>query len=131
VRISEESFPEETPTFASLLVISNEYGYFVAGTPSGTCSSTLLGHLANWWTGFTVGKVADLRSEFANAESQSTVELEKKRDVAIDIGVVSHIKLTADEQKLLVATTTGDILIYDAIGLFQGYVSNPQILSNT
>ncbi|OZJ06763.1 hypothetical protein BZG36_00416 [Bifiguratus adelaidae] len=105
VRISEESFPEETPAYASLLVISNEYGYFVAGTPSG----------------FTVGKVGDLRSEFANTESQSTVELEKKRDVAIDIGVVSHIKLTADEQKLLVATTTGDILIYDAIGLFQGH----------
>lgn len=40
VNLSESPFDNEKyPSHVSLLVCSSKYGYFVAGTPKGTCNS--------------------------------------------------------------------------------------------
>ncbi|KAJ2888145.1 hypothetical protein GGI21_006765, partial [Coemansia aciculifera] len=108
LRISDHPFSvnrRETPAYSKLLAISNTYGYMVAGTP----------------TGLSVFKTSDAEAELAKGISKGTntaVSLSARSEIDLSrFGKPTHVSISADELQVLIATITGNILVFSAAAL--------------
>ncbi|KAJ1962586.1 hypothetical protein GGI12_002560, partial [Dipsacomyces acuminosporus] len=117
LRISDKPFStnrRETPAYSRLLAISNTYGYMVAGTPRG----------------ISVFKTTDAETALVTAEDTPTnapVALPQLREIDLaSHGTVTHVGVSSDELKVVVATMKGAILIFSALSLLQNGSNSPQ-----
>ncbi|ORZ09797.1 hypothetical protein BCR42DRAFT_494749 [Absidia repens] len=87
----------EYPATVSLLACSGKYGYFVAG------------HI----DGFAFGETKRLRTAFYDSEEGATSMLDDKIIVPLQFRI-HQIRLSCDEQTILVAQSNGTLLTYSA-----------------
>ncbi|KAJ2807780.1 hypothetical protein H4R20_001140 [Coemansia guatemalensis] len=95
----------ETPAYSRLLAISSQYGYMVAGTPQG----------------LAVFQTRDAQDELFAGSSKGTntaTTLKARKDVDLTShGQVTHVGVSADEQRVVVCTIGGKILVFSAQSL--------------
>ncbi|KAJ3024423.1 UNVERIFIED_CONTAM: hypothetical protein HDU68_008173 [Siphonaria sp. JEL0065] len=89
--------PEETVCY-NLLAISNKFGYVVYGMQSGF--------------GFALTK--DVREAMSKAHARQLVDVSTKVEVEIPDDLVNQIRLSSDEQTVLIGLTSGKISLYRA-----------------
>ncbi|GES78058.1 nucleoporin NUP42 [Rhizophagus clarus] len=95
IKLSEDVFDEKSiPSYSSLLVVSNLYGYFVAGTSKG----------------FIYASTENLRKAFKEASNEPF-----NQGIHIDIleGRVHFLRLTSDQLTIVVGIEGGRALCYD------------------
>ncbi|KAJ3090807.1 hypothetical protein HK102_002594, partial [Quaeritorhiza haematococci] len=88
------------PANASLLTISNKYGYVVFGTN----------------TGFGVAFTKDIIKVFTDGPEKKVLEFRSSKNITVQDesdAKVLHLKLSADELTIVVGLTNGYILLYD------------------
>lgn len=106
VSLQAENFAlTKYPATVSLLACSSKHGHFSAATN----------------TGFVFGQTKALRSTFYKTEKRSVSELEEKIEVALE-KPVQQVRYSAEEDKLLIALTEGELLVY-AVSDIQANVS--------
>ncbi|KAJ2608242.1 hypothetical protein H4S08_004521, partial [Coemansia sp. RSA 1365] len=97
----------ETPAYSRLLAISNQYGYMVAGTPQG----------------LVVFQTRDAQDELFAGSSKGTntaTTLKARKDIDLTShGQVTHVGVSADEQRVIVCTIDGNILVFSAQSLVE------------
>ncbi|KAJ2082121.1 hypothetical protein H4R24_001817 [Coemansia sp. RSA 988] len=95
----------ETPAYSRLLAISSQYGYMVAGTPQG----------------LVVFQTRDAQDELFAGSTKGTntaTTLKARKDIDLTShGQVTHVGISADEQRVVVCTISGKILVLSAQSL--------------
>ncbi|KAH9264886.1 hypothetical protein BASA83_011633 [Batrachochytrium salamandrivorans] len=96
------------PYYCSLLVCSNKFGFTVYGTLEG----------------FAVVASSDLLNTIRGAPSHSRPPVDRSTTVHINVlltakGPVTHLRLSADELSLVVATADGSLLVYPMAAFFK------------
>ncbi|KAG0349002.1 hypothetical protein BG004_002860 [Podila humilis] len=91
----DKPLPNDAVAAADLFAVSNLFGYFVAGNTQG----------------FVLDKMSTLRSAFENAKEEKS-RFDAKIQVSISGDAVRVIRLSGDEETVVVALKTGKILLY-------------------
>ncbi|KAF9539422.1 hypothetical protein EC957_005418 [Mortierella hygrophila] len=91
-----DRLPDEIAANGSIFVVSNTYGYFVAGQNEG----------------FLIDKLSSLRSAFENGEVSASNDYNEAARVEISGETISHIRLSADELTVIVGLRGGLIHLY-------------------
>ncbi|CAG8537457.1 18407_t:CDS:10 [Acaulospora morrowiae] len=97
VQLSEDVVDEKTPSYYSLLAISNIYGLFVVATTKG----------------FIYASSQDLRAKFETSGANSKERLTQQTHVDISEGRVICLRFSSDQLTLIVGIEGGHILFYD------------------
>ncbi|KAG0317136.1 hypothetical protein BGZ97_005866 [Linnemannia gamsii] len=96
-----DRLPDDIAANASIFVLSNTYGYFVAGQNEG----------------FLIDKLSSLRSAFENGEVSAPNEYNEAARVEISGETISHIRLSGDELTVIVGLRGGLIYLYSVTKL--------------
>ncbi|KAK3832090.1 MAG: hypothetical protein JOS17DRAFT_742933 [Linnemannia elongata] len=96
-----DRLPDEIAANASIFVVSNTYGYFIAGQNEG----------------FLIDKLSSLRSAFENGEVNAPNDYNEAARVEISGETISHIRLSADELTVIVGLRGGLIHLYSVTKL--------------
>lgn len=96
-----DQLPDEIAANASVFVVSNTYGYFVAGQNEG----------------FIIDKLSSLRSAFEKGEVNASNDYNEAARVEISGETLSHIRLSADELTVIVGLRGGLIHLYSVTKL--------------
>ncbi|KAG0299004.1 hypothetical protein BGZ96_000007 [Linnemannia gamsii] len=96
-----DRLPDEIAANANIFVLSNTYGYFVAGQNEG----------------FLIDKLSSLRSAFENGEVSAPNKYDEAARVEISGETISHIRLSADELTVIVGLRGGLIYLYSVTKL--------------
>ncbi|KAJ1770814.1 hypothetical protein EV179_001760 [Coemansia sp. RSA 487] len=118
LRVTDKRFStsrRDTPSYSKLLAISNIYGYVVAGTPSG----------------LSVFKTADALDALSKGTSKGTntaVTLDSRKDVSLASygGKPTHVDISADGLSVVVATSSGQVLVFSASSLVERGSNDPE-----
>ncbi|KAF9151835.1 hypothetical protein BG015_006166 [Linnemannia schmuckeri] len=96
-----DRLPDEIAANASIFVVSNTYGYFVAGQNEG----------------FLIDRLSSLRSAFENGEVNAPNDYNGAAGVEVSGETISHIRLSADELTVIVGLRGGLIHLYSVTKL--------------
>ncbi|KAG9068640.1 hypothetical protein KI688_010917 [Linnemannia hyalina] len=96
-----DRLPDEIAANGSIFVVSNTYGYFIAGQNEG----------------FLIDKLSSLRSAFENGEVSASNDYNEAARVEISGETISHIRLSADELTVIVGLRGGLIHLYSVTKL--------------
>ncbi|CAG8445249.1 11760_t:CDS:10 [Ambispora leptoticha] len=108
ISISPEPLDEtKISTYASLLAISNKYGYLVAGTKAG----------------FMITRTQSLRQAFKSETSETETVVQGSLEVKIPKGPVEILKISADELTVFAEIKGGIIQLFDVTTLLNGEAS--------
>ncbi|KAJ2616381.1 hypothetical protein EV177_001085 [Coemansia sp. RSA 1804] len=113
LRISDKRFStarRNTPSYSKLLAISNTYGYVVAGTPDGLSV-------------FTTADAMEALSRGASKGTNTAVTLDSRKTISLAAfggKPPTHVDISADELRVIVATSNGQVLVFSASSLMQG-----------
>ncbi|KAJ2664855.1 hypothetical protein IWW48_000469 [Coemansia sp. RSA 1200] len=113
LRISDKRFStarRNTPSYSKLLAISNTYGYVVAGTPDGLSV-------------FTTADAMKALSKGASKGTNTAVTLDSRKTISLAAfggKPPTHVDISADELRVIVATSNGQVLVFSASSLMQG-----------
>ncbi|RKO92951.1 hypothetical protein BDK51DRAFT_40517 [Blyttiomyces helicus] len=99
---------KDAPSYASLLAVSQKYGYAVYATTKG----------------FAFAYTKDIRDVIRKADPRAIVPFSKQVDVAVSDGAVHHVKLSADELTVIVGVK-GAVLLFDVKHLAAGTAVDP------
>ncbi|KAI9341894.1 hypothetical protein BDR26DRAFT_290659 [Obelidium mucronatum] len=105
LRVSEPlQLPNEDPIYYNLLAVSNKFGFVVFGTSQG----------------FAFAYTKDVRAALSQASARQCIELSSKRDYPVLDDVVNQIRLSANNETVIIGLISGKILLYKAAGLASG-----------